>query len=173
MCKRITSHYSDVIMRAMASQTTGVSIVCLSVCSDADPRKHQSSASLAFVRGIHRHHEFLGCIQHRRVNDMVLSSDFSKKFIVMITDMYKRTMKMPTSGILMNCARRKFFLLLETFVCYLSWHSFKYISEISHTTAGSAVVFHWRNLKKNPLESLALTLISESWKNSDVIHVCW
>ena len=38
----------------MASQTTGVSIACSSVCSGADQRKHQSSASLAFVRGIHR-----------------------------------------------------------------------------------------------------------------------
>ena len=41
-------------MRAMASQITGVSIVYLTVCSGADQRKHQSSASLAFVRGIHR-----------------------------------------------------------------------------------------------------------------------
>ena len=41
-------------MSAMASQTTGVSIVCSTVCSGADQRKHQSSASLAFARGIHR-----------------------------------------------------------------------------------------------------------------------
>ena len=47
-------HYSNVIMSAMASQTTGVSIVCLTVCSGADQSKHQSSALLAFVRGIHR-----------------------------------------------------------------------------------------------------------------------
>ena len=46
--------YSDVIMRAMASQITGVSIVFSTVCSDADQRNHQSSAPLAFVRGIHR-----------------------------------------------------------------------------------------------------------------------
>ena len=43
------SHYSDVIMSAMASQITGVSIVCSAVCSGADQRKYQSSASLAFV----------------------------------------------------------------------------------------------------------------------------
>ena len=43
-------HYSDVIMGAMASQITGVSIVYLIVSSGADRRKHQSSASLAFVR---------------------------------------------------------------------------------------------------------------------------
>ena len=47
-------HYIDVIMSAMASQLTGVSIVYLTVCSGADQRKHQSSESLAFVRGIHR-----------------------------------------------------------------------------------------------------------------------
>ena len=48
------SHWSDVIMTAMASHITSASIVYSSVCSGADQRKHQSSASLAFVRGIHR-----------------------------------------------------------------------------------------------------------------------
>ena len=47
-------HFSDVIMSVMASLITGVSIVYSSVCSGADQRKHQSSTSLAFVRGIHR-----------------------------------------------------------------------------------------------------------------------
>ena len=47
-------HYSDVIMGAMASQITSLTIVHSTVCSCADQRKHQSSASLAFVRGIHR-----------------------------------------------------------------------------------------------------------------------
>ena len=41
-------------MGAMASQTTGVSFVCWAVCSGADQRKHQSSTSLAFVKGIHQ-----------------------------------------------------------------------------------------------------------------------
>ena len=47
-------HYSDVIMIAMASQNIGVSIVYSIVCSGVDQRKHQSSASLDFVREIHR-----------------------------------------------------------------------------------------------------------------------
>ena len=47
-------HYSEVIMNAMAYQITGVSIVCSTVCWGADQRKHQSSASPAFLRGIHR-----------------------------------------------------------------------------------------------------------------------
>ena len=47
-------HYNDVIMGAIASQITGLTIVYSIVDSDADQRKYQSSASLAFVRGIHR-----------------------------------------------------------------------------------------------------------------------
>ena len=47
-------HYSDVKMGAMASQITSLTIVYSTVYSDADQRKHQSSASLAFVWGIHR-----------------------------------------------------------------------------------------------------------------------
>ena len=47
-------HYGDVIMNAMASQITGVSIVYSTFCSGADHRIHQHSMSLAFVRGIHR-----------------------------------------------------------------------------------------------------------------------
>ena len=46
-------HYNDVIMSAMTSQITSVSIVCSIVGSGADQRKHHSSASMAFVWGIH------------------------------------------------------------------------------------------------------------------------
>ena len=41
-------------MSAMVSQITGVTIVYSTMCSGTDQRKHQSSAWLAFVRGIHR-----------------------------------------------------------------------------------------------------------------------
>ena len=47
-------HYGNVIMSAMASQITSLMIIYSIVYSGADQRKHQSSASLAFVRGIHR-----------------------------------------------------------------------------------------------------------------------
>ena len=47
-------HYSDVTMGAMASQITNLTIVYSPVYSGVDQRKHQSSAPLAFVRGIHR-----------------------------------------------------------------------------------------------------------------------
>ena len=41
-------------MGAIASQITSLTIVYSTVYSDADERKYQSSASRAFVRGIHR-----------------------------------------------------------------------------------------------------------------------
>ena len=44
-------------MSAIASQITGVSIACSTIYSSATQRKHQSSASLAFVGGIHRRPE--------------------------------------------------------------------------------------------------------------------
>ena len=75
----IQRHYSDVIMGVMASQISSLIIVYSAVYSGTDQRKHLSSASLAFVRGIHwwpvnspqmasnvedvsiwwRHHEFI------------------------------------------------------------------------------------------------------------------
>ena len=50
----MSKHYTDVIMTMMASQITSLTVVYSTVYSDADQRKHQSSASLAFVWGIHR-----------------------------------------------------------------------------------------------------------------------
>ena len=47
-------HNDDVAMGAMASQITSLTIVYSTVYSGADQRKYQCSASLAFVRGIHR-----------------------------------------------------------------------------------------------------------------------
>ena len=52
--RNFRNHYGDVIMTTIASQITSLSVVYSIVYSDADQRKHQSSASLAFVWGIHR-----------------------------------------------------------------------------------------------------------------------
>ena len=51
---RYPRHWSDVLMSSIVSQITGLTIVYSIVYSYADQRKHQSSASLAFVWGIHR-----------------------------------------------------------------------------------------------------------------------
>ena len=52
--KLIIGQYNDIIMGAIVSLITSLTIVYSIVYSDADQRKHQKSASLAFVRGIHR-----------------------------------------------------------------------------------------------------------------------
>ena len=50
----IDLHYDDVIMTMLASQITSLTVVYSIVYSGVNQRKHQSSASLAFVREIHR-----------------------------------------------------------------------------------------------------------------------
>ena len=58
---QVPVHYYDVIMGAMASQITNLTMVYSTVHSGPDQRKHQSSASLAFVTG-----EFPAKIASRR-----------------------------------------------------------------------------------------------------------
>ena len=53
-CPMENEHYNEVIMGTIASQINSLTIIYSIVYSDADQRKHQSSTSLAFVRGIHR-----------------------------------------------------------------------------------------------------------------------
>ena len=50
----VNINYSDIIMSAMASQITSPTIAYSIIYSCAGQRKHQSSASLAFVREFHR-----------------------------------------------------------------------------------------------------------------------
>ena len=51
---QVPKHYNDIIMSTMVSQITSLTIVYSIIYSGTDERKHQSSASLAFVWGIHR-----------------------------------------------------------------------------------------------------------------------
>ena len=53
-CRGLFYHYDDVIMTMLASQITSLTVVYSIVHSCVNQRKHQSSASLAFVREIHR-----------------------------------------------------------------------------------------------------------------------
>ena len=54
LTSNVCMHYSDVIMSPTTSQITSLTIMYLIVYSGTDQIKHQSSASLAFVQGIHR-----------------------------------------------------------------------------------------------------------------------
>ena len=63
-------HYNDIIMSAIASHITSLTIVYSIVYSDADQRKHQSSASLVFVR------QFTGDQWIPRINDQLRGKCF-------------------------------------------------------------------------------------------------
>ena len=73
-------HYNDVIMGVIVSPITSLTIVYSIVYSDADQRKHQSSASLASVRGIHRGpvnspHKWPVTAQMIPFNDVIMCAD--------------------------------------------------------------------------------------------------
>ena len=68
-------------MSTMTSQITSVSIVYLTVSSGTDQSKHQSSVSLAFVRGIHRrlvNSPHKGPVMQKMFlfHDIIMSSEF-------------------------------------------------------------------------------------------------
>ena len=54
ICTKCVHHYNDVRMGAIESQITSLTIVYSTVYSGTYQRKHQSSASLAFVRRVQR-----------------------------------------------------------------------------------------------------------------------
>ena len=86
-------HYSDVIMGAIASQITSLTIVYSTVYSGVDQRKHQSSASLVFVRGIHRRSVIFphkGTVTHRMFPfDDVIVMQIHRPIIVLLSQSQK------------------------------------------------------------------------------------
>ena len=80
------SHFGDIIMDTMASQITSLTIVYSTVYSGADQRKHQSSASLAFVRVIQRGpvnspHKWPVTRKMFPFDDVIMSTRWVKHFI--------------------------------------------------------------------------------------------
>ena len=74
-------HYNDVIMTTMASQITSLTVVYSTVYSDADQRKHQTSASLAFVRGYPRTKGQL-CVKMFPFDDVIMKRLIPKSHYV-------------------------------------------------------------------------------------------
>ena len=137
------NHYGDVIMGAIASQNTSLAVIYSTIYTDADQRKHQSSASLAFVREIHR----------RQVNLSHKSPVTRKMF--------------PFDDVIMFrwhiCNLGKYFLYQEkigvnankrlTDVC---------ISSDSHLMNPVATLTHWGRHNKAPIFQVTC-LIALSW----------
>ena len=75
-------------MGMMASQNTSLTIVYLTMYSGADERKHQSSVSLAFVRGIHNGHDG---VSNHQPHDCLLNHVFRHR--------WKKTSKLRVTGL--------------------------------------------------------------------------
>ena len=88
------SHYGDVIMGPIASQITSLTIVYSAVYTGTDKRTHQSSASLAFVWGIHRGpvnspHKSPVTLKMFPFNDVIM--DWQVNFEYQFTEAWLRT----------------------------------------------------------------------------------
>ena len=90
-------HYRDVIMAAMVSQITSLAIVYSTVYSGADQRKHQSSASLAFVRGIHQRP--VNSPHKRPVSQKMLPfDDVIPRDVIMVREIHQSLIYCPHKG---------------------------------------------------------------------------
>ena len=109
-------------MGAIASQITSLTIVFSTVYSDADQRKHQSSASLAFVRGIHRGpvnilHKWPVTREMFPFDDVIMHNIFSVH--ILLTKWYKKqppNAKFPLANTVHNRLECPEILLLWRFV---------------------------------------------------------
>ena len=83
-------HYNDVIMSPSASQITNFTIVYSTIYSGADHRKHQSSESMAFVRGINRWpvnspHKWPVTRKMFPFDNVIMVLDIEKNFVLICT----------------------------------------------------------------------------------------
>ena len=85
-------HYDDVIMTMLASQITSLLVVYSIVYSGVNQRKHQSSASLAFVREIHR-----GPVNFPH-KWPVTRKMFPFDYVIMFTTNYSTTFSRPSAS---------------------------------------------------------------------------
>ena len=116
------SHYNYVIMGAMVSQITSLTIVYSAVHSDADQRKHQSSASLAFVWGINRGpmnspHKWPLTRTLCPFDDVIMRFTFILlyRLILLTKSCFISVIQNKFRGVLLLCARN----LSLFFICYM------------------------------------------------------
>ena len=79
-----SSHYGDFIMGAIPSQITSLTIVYSTVYSDADQRKHQSSASLAYRGPVNSPHKWPLTRKMFPFDDVIMSYSLIVKALFVI-----------------------------------------------------------------------------------------
>ena len=119
-------HYNDVTIDAIASQITSLTIVYPAVYSDADQRKHQSFASLAFVRGIHRWpvnspHKWPVTRKKFPFDDVIMSLSWTVRFMVYVLKW--RVVIIMTSSLHILCLKMTAYRYNDQFaLCFMSWN---------------------------------------------------
>ena len=122
-----TEHCSGVMISAMASQITGVSIVWSTLWSGADQRKHQRSASLAFVKGIQR---WQGNSPHKRL--------VTRKMV-------------PFDNVIMSI--HKYHSLFSQWWCFSKCFDFRTLSSWSHFVIPTSNLRRGENISKFSFQS--------------------
>ena len=115
-------NYSGGIMSAIESQINSLTIVYTTVYPGADHRKHQSSASLAFVQGIHRwlvNSPHKGTVTRKMFpfDDVIMSFPIHDKghaLDLVLTDVWHPQYISGTGPSLLNCVQSDIYLLYFT-----------------------------------------------------------
>ena len=107
-------------MGAIASQITSLAIVYLTVSSDTDQSKHQSSASLAFVWGIHRRpvnspHKWPVARKMFPFDDVIMRNDDDKDGVTYV-------LAIGTSRDNMNIQRERYEVCHYQCIELIKWH---------------------------------------------------
>ena len=150
-------HYSVVIMSATVSQITDVSRVYPTDCSDADQRKHQSSTSLTFVRGIRRwplNSSHKGPVTRKMIpfDDVIMMH-----FIVFLINSVQFPVTMPT------LKRSDSY----TYTVSLPWHWHKEIYSLSISLPGR----RFNIITVFPRMGISIIRIRRSWDR--LIFIMW
>ena len=147
----VVFHNSDVIMRAMASQITSVSSACSTVCPSTD----QSSASLAFVRGMTaiyrecagtgKNVDYLWHFSVEKWYDMQINIYFSLKYQISYPQLIvlKNINRLP-SDIHKTCA-------------FMTKRIYRRVSNISSTLVGNKIVDHSDVVGASPVGAVPTT----------------
>ena len=183
----------------MAFQITGVSMVYSIICSGADQRKHQSSSSLAFVRGIHWpqvNSPHKGPVTGKifPLDDFILSAGHFGKVETELHELYVDcSMSADVLEILKSCTKPStsdmprqplFFRLKLSFVksiekwlpiCvkrYSAWHQFS-IMELHFYSIASIIFFYKLFVAKMRFEYSPCSSISVRRFKSTHLYYAW
>ena len=163
---KIFNLYSDVIRGVMVSQITSLTVVVYpTVYSGTDQRKHQSSASLAFVRGIHRWP--VNSLHKWPVMQKIFPFDNIMHFITVITDNYPRLIS--SNDILMWYILLYWVDLLNV-DCDVFSHSF-----YTERTLGPAYMGHlplYVGSENNGLHTINITFFVTCSRLAVTYHTC-